>query len=679
MQSYSPQSGKPPHWVYVGFLTLFSFALYWEAFTYNTFGPETPLFYVANDGLPFSQALRVYTYVSLEWYRPTAFVVPYWILEHFFGWHNLVAWKFAHLWTVLAAAYAIYWLVVHCFGGSRMAGLLSATYFVAQPTMYAGVMEVAGFDFLHILLTVLSAGFYILGSRATGRRCLLLTSSSWLLFLIAVTAKEMALATPGYLLLVSVLMAWLEPDGAPIWNRARREVLRLLPFFAVLPVYYFAHVTKIQHTMFQGTGDYRATTIWPAILANCRKLPLWIVHIYAWSDQTLQIRNYQSTVLNNIAGTVILLLVAVQWRRMVRTVPASRVPLLLMLAWTGVYLLLPIYSGGYMWHINLTVVGYCVLFGLAIAGLLDSIRPSTPRRVIVTAFFVGWLLLSREDLRSELYAGSHATGYRINHSLLEHPPAAATALGKVPLIYIEDRLGMGPWWYGCFGSLFKFTDLRHDLEEVIVPLMPSVSREARLKWLAHDNAFFFRYDDDYNWHDASAEFRAANVTVRSLQPGQACATGLPPGGHWPIRIVAGRTVRVESAGAVWQPDAAYDGGKTYTTAKPVAGTATPELYQSERFNDGPFEYRFCVPNGTYTVKLKFAEIWFDTPGKRVFDVVVNGATVLAHFDAAAAAQASFRAIDREFHSTVADGRIVIQFRPIVSNPKVSAIEIAPSD
>ena len=38
-----------PHWFYLALLTAFSFALYWEIFTYNTFGPETPLFFMSND------------------------------------------------------------------------------------------------------------------------------------------------------------------------------------------------------------------------------------------------------------------------------------------------------------------------------------------------------------------------------------------------------------------------------------------------------------------------------------------------------------------------------------------------------------------------------------------------------------------------------------------------------
>jgi hypothetical protein len=109
----------------------------------------------------------------------------------------------------------------------------------------------------------------------------------------------------------------------------------------------------------------------------------------------------------------------------------------------------------------------------------------------------------------------------------------------------------------------------------------------------------------------------------------------------------------------------------------VLGTDSPELYQSERFAEGPFEYRFCVPNGVYTIKLKFAEIWFGSAGKRVFDVAVNGTKTLSRFDIAAAAKGSDRAFDHEIRTTVGNGRIAIQFLPVISNPKISAIEITP--
>ncbi len=371
-----------PHGFYLVLLTAFSFALYWEIFTYNTFGPETPLFFMSNDQESFRQMTKSYTYVTLMWYRPTGFALPYWIIEQFFNWHNLVAWKFVHFWTVIGAGYALYWLVVRCLDGSRLAGLLSAVYFIAQPSLYAAVMEVAGFDFLHILLTILCVGTYLLGTRASGRRSLLLTAGSWLLFVVAVTAKEMPLATPGFLLLASLLVTIFEHKNAPAGPRIRRELLRLLPFFAVLPAYYFFHIAKIAPGTFFDSGPYRSTANWGMILANVRKFPLWIARIYAYSDETLHTRMYQSTALNNIVGICGLALVAVQWGRRVRLAPSSRLVMLLMLGWTAVYLVLPIYSGGYVWHINLIVVGYSVLFGFALAWCFDANRPIPARRAL---------------------------------------------------------------------------------------------------------------------------------------------------------------------------------------------------------------------------------------------------------------------------------------------------------
>jgi hypothetical protein len=731
-----------PHWFYLALLTAFSFALYWGIFTYNTFGPETPLFYVSNHLQSFRQMTKSYTYVTLMWYRPTGFSLPYWIIEQFFSWHNLVAWKFIHFLTVIGTGGAVYWLVVRCLEGSRLAGLLSAMYFVAQPSLYAAVMEVAGFDFLHIVLTILCAGTYLLGTRASGRRSLLLTAGSWLLFVVAVTAKEMPLATPGFLLLASILVALFESKDAFAAPRIRRELLRLLPFFAVLPAYYFFHIAKIAPGTFVDSGPYRNTANWGMILANLRKFPLWIVRIYAWSDDTLSGRFYQSTALNNIVGICALLVVAVQWGRRVRLVPSSRLVLLLMLGWTAVYLVLPIYSGGYVWHINLIVVGYSILFGFALAWCFDAIASPPLRRAAIALFLLCALLLGRDNLKTELYAGTHATGFRINHSVIPHPPVTAEALGKDPLIYIEDRLNMGPWWYGCFGSLFKFAYLRHDIEEVIVPTMATVSHDLRHKWLSHKNAFFFRYDEDYNWYDATREFRDASLQNGIIQPARACAVPgrqvqfaaqatapaevrhvawsvQPPGSGaisqsglytapeqapheavqilaadpadrtWfarallefgnsaPIRIAAGHPKAIAPSGRTWDADAHYEGGNTYASTKTVKGTATPELYRNERFAEGPLVYRFCVSNGTYSVKLKFAEIWFTWPGQRIFDVLINRVPVLSRFDIAAAAGGPDRAIDREFRTTVTDGQIVIQFQPVVSNPKVNAIEINP--
>jgi hypothetical protein len=107
---------------------------------------------------------------------------------------------------------------------------------------------------------------------------------------------------------------------------------------------------------------------------------------------------------------------------------------------------------------------------------------------------------------------------------------------------------------------------------------------------------------------------------------------------------------------------------------PSGSPATSTLYQSERY--GPFSYQFKVPNGSYNVLLKFAEIYWTQTGQRIFSVAINGTQVLTNFDIVAAAGAPFTAVDKTFPVTVTNGLVTIQFIPgSVDLPKVSAIEV----
>jgi hypothetical protein len=75
------------------------------------------------------------------------------------------------------------------------------------------------------------------------------------------------------------------------------------------------------------------------------------------------------------------------------------------------------------------------------------------------------------------------------------------------------------------------------------------------------------------------------------------------------------------------------------------------------------------------VKLHFAEIYNTGAGQRVFNVVVNGQTVLSNFDVFAAAGGQYIAVDKAIPVNVTTGSVTIQFVPVVSNPKINAIEI----
>ena len=154
----------------------------------------------------------------------------------------------------------------------------------------------------------------------------------------------------------------------------------------------------------------------------------------------------------------------------------------------------------------------------------------------------------------------------------------------------------------------------------------------------------------------------------------------PPG--YALRVNAGGSAYTDSNGASWNADQPYTAGgwgwvgagsNSYTTGSPIADTSAPTLYQSERY--AMTAYRFTVANGPYQVTLKFAEIYkFAYMGGRVFDVKIEGATVLANLDIYKLVGVN-RARDFTFSTQVNDGVLDISFTAKVSSPKVSAIAI----
>jgi hypothetical protein len=143
----------------------------------------------------------------------------------------------------------------------------------------------------------------------------------------------------------------------------------------------------------------------------------------------------------------------------------------------------------------------------------------------------------------------------------------------------------------------------------------------------------------------------------------------------PIRVNASGPAYTDGAGKVWSADSGFSGGNTWTSQYAISGTTTPTLYQTCRW--GVFGYNFAVPNGTYTVNLKFAEVTQFGVGRRVFNAAINGNAVLTNFDIYAQA-GGLTAIDKSFPVTVSNGQIAIQFTQGAADyPLVSAIEILP--
>jgi hypothetical protein len=147
-----------------------------------------------------------------------------------------------------------------------------------------------------------------------------------------------------------------------------------------------------------------------------------------------------------------------------------------------------------------------------------------------------------------------------------------------------------------------------------------------------------------------------------------------------VRIEVGGTASyTDTSGNVWAADTGFTGGSTVDRGSiAIANTTDPRLYQTERF--GMTGYSIPVANGSYTVKLHFAETsgGVTASGMRVFNVSLQGVAVLSNFDVFAQAGGANRALVKTFTTTVTNGVLSIGFTAVQASPEINGIEIIPA-
>ncbi len=176
----------------------------------------------------------------------------------------------------------------------------------------------------------------------------------------------------------------------------------------------------------------------------------------------------------------------------------------------------------------------------------------------------------------------------------------------------------------------------------------------------------------------------SNTATPTITPTPTETPSTPPFDAW---LNAGGAQYTDSTGKIWLADRAYSAANTfgytlpanaftYSTGSAIANTVDDTLYQSERYwNASGGGYRFDVANGDYQVDLKFAEIYQTLPGKRTFDILINGTVRRSNFDIVAAAGAPKTALDLTYTVTVSTGRLDVTFTRKLDNPKLSAIHV----
>lgn len=149
----------------------------------------------------------------------------------------------------------------------------------------------------------------------------------------------------------------------------------------------------------------------------------------------------------------------------------------------------------------------------------------------------------------------------------------------------------------------------------------------------------------------------------------------------------------DTSGKTWTSDAGYTNGVSEnggTPAPAIANTNDDTLYQTYRGKVSTLTYNLPVSQPQKVdLYLRFAEVyWTGAPGrgeagtgKRVFDVIAEGKTLLDNFDITAAAGGPLRAIERAIKGVpVNDGTLNLQFTSErassgVDFPAISAISV----
>jgi hypothetical protein len=119
---------------------------------------------------------------------------------------------------------------------------------------------------------------------------------------------------------------------------------------------------------------------------------------------------------------------------------------------------------------------------------------------------------------------------------------------------------------------------------------------------------------------------------------------------------AGQIYAVNAGGSAAAPfvaDAYFSGGGTFSggasiNTSRVTNPAPQSVYQSERYGNSTYTFPSLTPAHFYIVRLHFAEIYHSQTGKRIFNVVINGAQVLTNYDIVADAGSNNKAVIKEF-------------------------------
>jgi len=223
----------------------------------------------------------------------------------------------------------------------------------------------------------------------------------------------------------------------------------------------------------------------------------------------------------------------------------------------------------------------------------------------------------------------------------------------------------------------------HNETSVTVPLPPAVALpmvaapRSRMPLLATLAIGLFIVGLLWSWN-------RAHQGVASASSGVVPATALPGD---EVRILCGveNGSYIDAFERTWQGDRFFQGGSPSQAPRNqiVLGTRDQQLYRNRR--EGQFRYDIPLKAGVYELRLYFAETMFGENNvagggetTRLFEIHINGKTVVNYFDVIADAGPSTADIKvYKDISPAPDGKLHLEFSPNTNPAFLNAIAIVP--
>ena len=140
-------------------------------------------------------------------------------------------------------------------------------------------------------------------------------------------------------------------------------------------------------------------------------------------------------------------------------------------------------------------------------------------------------------------------------------------------------------------------------------------------------------------------------------------------------------VQINAGGPAVTPfvaDTDFSGGSANSTGATIdvsaANSAPAAVYQTGRYGAFSYSVPGLTPNTNYTVRLHFAETYWNAAGQRIQNITINGAAALSNFDIFAAAGAENKAVVKTFTAAAdTSGKITVAFAHTAGSPDGNAL------